>query len=94
MNRDTLRQAGRLIAEHCGLDAAASVMVGCISAAGVRATPSAEDRAELVSIAGSSGDIERFIEAATSRAVQFFGTHRKAILTTAERLSAENLVPA
>lgn len=92
MEPDTLRQSARRISRHFQLDDRATVMLGCIACG--RNTPSAEERAELVAIAGSTGDIERFIEAATSRAVQFWHQHRRMILATAERLSAEKLVCA
>lgn len=93
---DTLRRSGRLIAEHHHLDPAAIVMVGCIAATGrlVTATPSAEERAELVALAETTDGLEHFIESATSRAVQFASARWKLILAHAERLAAENLVCA
>ena len=91
MTPDALRHAGRLVARDYRLDDAAVVMVGCIAASGRpgSAVPSAEERAELLCIAESSDGIERFIEAATSRAVQFASARWPMILAHAERLAAE-----
>lgn len=87
---DALRHAARRLARQRGLDPAAVVMAGAIAATGRHrgATPSAEERAELVSIAGDADGCELFIEAATSRARQFTDAQRKLIEAMAERLAA------
>ena len=94
MTPDARRRAGRLVARHHRLDPAAAVMVGAVAETGQRggATPSAEDRAELLSIAGNANGFERFIEAATSRAVQFASARWKTILEQAERMAERNAV--
>ena len=90
------RRAGRLVAMHYRLDPAAVVMVGAIAARGQcgGANPSAEERAELLALAGTSDGFERFVEAATSRAVQFASARWKMIQVAAERLAAEKPVSA
>lgn len=96
MTPDSLRQAGRLVAEHYRLDAAAVVMVGAIAATGHRggAMPSAEERAELLSLAGDADHFAQFLEAATSRAHQFASVRWTMIQATAERFSAQQAVCA
>lgn len=86
---DALRHAARRLARRDGLDRAAEVMVGAIAATGRLGgvSPSAEERAELVSIAGDADGCELFIEAATSRALQFAASRWELIEAAAERLA-------
>ncbi|MGH7193126.1 MAG: hypothetical protein ACREJM_06270 [Candidatus Saccharimonadales bacterium] len=98
MTDEAIRLAGRDVARKFGLDPAATIMVGALATARrygrVNAVPSAEERAELLALAGDADHFERFVEAASSRASQFILCEGPwaVILGRAERLSAQQAV--
>jgi hypothetical protein len=97
MTDDLIRKVARAVARRENLDPAAKVLVGALAVARYRHVPvchSAEERAELLSLAETSDGIERFTEAATSRAHQFVAAHWKVILRHCERLSGAEAVLA
>lgn len=92
LNEHEIRRFACALASHRGIDPAASVMAGAVAVARGRghfsASPTAEERAELLALAGHADDFQAFVEAATARAYQFLSPAiLRLILERAERLS-------